>query len=312
MGEVLVFRARDCSPAFPVVSTRGRDIAFCPRAGSTYQQCVELLPGRNIKGIATKAYYSAGSVTGSLPIRASPHRVWTAQEREILRTAVEQGQTCKECAELLPGRSIQAITQRRRVLDRKQHSLWHPHIRKVLSSDVIEIIRLARQGLGRDEIQERMPHRTIRYIVKNAYSHGIYFARKQRIVATKWTAAEDRLLSQEGGQQTLVEVHGKTLDRINRRRKYLKLAGPTAHLPSKPWTTGDVETAFHKYTSGVPFPDIAKLLGRSMSAVYGKVYRESKRRHGTKADHSNSLLLRMEESSPKNSADQNSDRGKTA
>jgi len=228
--------------------------------------------------------YSARAVSAAASGPGIPNRVWSAHEDDTLRAALEEGRKCKQCAELLPGRTVIAIYNR--ISYHKHHSKRHS--RKPKSSDTIDIIRLARQGLDKHEIHKRMPHRSMPYIITSAYSHGIYFPRKQRVIARKWSADEDQLLLSEQGQHNTPEFGGKSLATINRRRKYLKLAGPTANFPKRPWTAEDVQSAFDKYTIGMSFLDIAISLGRSLGAVQSKVYKECRRLHGNRTDHRNS------------------------
>jgi len=237
-----------------------------------------------------KVYYSAKSATAAESASAITRRVWSPQETQTLQSAVERGLSRRQCTELLPGRTMQAVANQLAL--RNRDSRVQRQVNQVRSSDVNAIVRLARQGLGKDEIQERMHHRSKHYIVTNAYTHGIYFARKETAACKRWTADEDELLSQPAGHQTLIEAYGRSLEAINRMRKYLKQAGSTADLPKKPWTAEDVQTAFDKYTSGVPFSDIAKALGRSLGSVTAKAYEESRRLHGPKLDHHNSQSLR--------------------
>lgn len=239
---------------------------------------------------------------------AAPRRVWSSQEKQTLRSSLEPGLTNKQCAELLPSRTLGAI--------RSQASRQIPHSQRrsknLPFSDVSEIIRLARQGLGRHEIQKRLPHRSVSYIAINAYTHGIYFARYPPVNNKRWSADEDKLLLQGVDQQTLAEMCGRPLAAIIRRQRYLKLAGSTADLPSKRWTAEDARIAFDHYTRGIPIPDIAKLLGRSFGAVYTKVYMESRRLHGKKADHRNSQSLSTHRPNHENAADQALHRSKMA
>lgn len=228
--------------------------------------------------------YSVKSVIATACAPGIPNRVWSAHEDETLRSALEAGRKCKQCAELLPGRTVIAIYNR--ISHHKHHSQRHD--RRPKASDTIEIIRLARQGLDKHEIHKRMPHRSVPYIITSAYTHGIYFPRKRRVVARKWSADEDQLLLEQHDQHTIPDLGGKSPATINRRRKYLKLAGPTADFPRKPWTAGDVQSAFDQYTSGISFLDIAIALGRSLGAVESKVYKEGRRLHGNRTDHRNS------------------------
>ena len=101
--------------------------------------------------------YSARPATTIAPASAVPYRVWSKQEDETLRLAIQQGHTSRQCLELLPGRTLRAISGRR--VYYTHH--WQRSSTKPKSKDVIEIVRLARQGLGKHEIHKKMPHRSV-------------------------------------------------------------------------------------------------------------------------------------------------------
>jgi len=215
----------------------------------------------------------------------SRRRLWTDEEKETLRQGITNGMKHREIAALLPGRTVQAITQRVYQLDgvdvgRHQRRPQHP--------DTKLIAALAARGLTAEEIRiHHLPHMSIKNIRERAKIRGATYRRQdtRNWDLKRWTKAEDDIVlkgrdEQLSNQVTLDQLPGRSLTALESRQNRLWVASTNScpiRAPRRDWTAEEEQKVSTMYISGKPVVEIAILLRRTVHSVRGRLDRLKKR-----------------------------------
>jgi hypothetical protein len=212
--------------------------------------------------VRTSSVADSGTEKGNRKLVASVV-AWTSDEDEVLRVGFEAGQSWREIADFLPGRTLYAAKARGNHLNLKRRQAgtrWTDAEKATLRAGVE-----ARESWVR--IAERLPGRSGGGTRNGAKRLGIERSKKQ--VSKAWTEAEEEtILAGVAAGKTSSEIAkdlpGRTLDAVEKRRILLREGAPL----SKPWTEAEDAALRASFASGKKWEEIAaELPGRRVRAV---------------------------------------------
>lgn len=255
----------------------------------TFQRTVYTLPQRykssttpsNLGGIGDSA------TTQSRRLRVKTVR-WRPEETERLSHALQEGKTSQQCVPLFPDRTLTAIACKTRRMQLLEPTTNTP--RRQYNTDSRKVVDLARMGLSADQIMTRIPHRSLRYIIRTARDHGLLSKKSSRSYRSRWTEGENETVLQALTQGVRTpKLPGRSRSAVEIRMAFLKTAGFRTHSsPRRPWSSDEEDRAVSLDSNGMLQVDIAETLQRSLKAVNARLILIRKGSNRTKINGSTS------------------------